>query len=76
MTNEEVGRHRQALRVRAGVGQQELAERVGISRGALHKIERGEPSREVTLRALASALGVTVADYIGPDVTEPVEAAS
>ncbi|MBF6131145.1 helix-turn-helix domain-containing protein [Nocardia brasiliensis] len=62
-----VGRQVRAIRARRGITQQVLADRVGISRGALAKYENGErpvDSRRKLL-ALASALGVTVGDLTG-----------
>ncbi|WP_169811156.1 helix-turn-helix domain-containing protein [Nocardia amamiensis] len=62
-----VGRQVRAVRARRGITQQVLADRVGVSRGAIAKYENGErpiDSRR-TLLALASALGVTIGDLTG-----------
>ncbi|MFI5782386.1 helix-turn-helix domain-containing protein [Nocardia sp. NPDC051570] len=62
-----VGRQVRAIRARRGISQQVLADRVGLSRGAIAKYENGErpvDSRRV-LYALAQALGVTVGDLTG-----------
>lgn len=64
-----VGRQVRAIRARRGISQQVLADRAGLSRGAIAKYENGErpvDSRR-TLLALASALGVTVGDLTGHD---------
>ncbi|MEU0501529.1 helix-turn-helix transcriptional regulator [Nocardia sp. NPDC005998] len=64
-----VGRQVRAIRARRGMSQQVLADRAGLSRGAIAKYENGErpiDSRR-TLLALASALGVTVGDLTGHD---------
>ncbi|MEV5837262.1 helix-turn-helix transcriptional regulator [Nocardia sp. NPDC052112] len=62
-----VGRRVRAIRARRGISQQVLADRAGLSRGAIAKYENGErpiDSRR-TLLALASALGVMVGDLTG-----------
>ena len=62
-----VGRQVRAIRARRGISQQVLADRAGLSRGAIAKYENGErpiDSRR-TLLALASALGVTIGDLTG-----------
>ncbi|MBF6190463.1 helix-turn-helix transcriptional regulator [Nocardia sp. CDC186] len=70
-----IGRRVRAIRARRGITQQVLADRVGLSRGAIAKFENGErpvDSRR-TLYALAAALGVRVADLTGHplDQTDP-----
>ncbi|MBF6463754.1 helix-turn-helix transcriptional regulator [Nocardia beijingensis] len=62
-----IGRQVRAIRARRGISQQVLADRVGVSRGAIAKYENGErpiDSRR-TLHALAQALGVMVGDLTG-----------
>ncbi|MDN2495956.1 helix-turn-helix domain-containing protein [Nocardia nova] len=62
-----VGNQVRTIRARRGISQQVLADRVGLSRGAIAKYENGErpvDSRRV-LYALAQALGVTVGDLTG-----------
>lgn len=62
-----VGRQVRTIRARRGISQQVLADRTGLSRGAIAKYENGErpiDSRR-TLLALAAALGVTVGDLTG-----------
>lgn len=62
-----IGRQVRAIRARRGISQQVLADRVGVSRGAIAKYEAGErpvDSRR-TLLALAEALGVTIGDLTG-----------
>lgn len=53
-----------SLRERAGLTQQQLAERVGMARPNLARLERGEraPSWETVLR-LAEALGVSTEEF-------------
>jgi transcriptional regulator with XRE-family HTH domain len=51
------------LRLDAGLSQQELAERAGITREAVSMMETGKRSPYPrTMRQLAAALGVSVAD--------------
>ncbi|WP_330228594.1 helix-turn-helix domain-containing protein [Nocardia sp. NBC_00508] len=74
-----VGRQIRTIRARRGITQQVLADRVGLSRGAIAKFENGErpvDSRR-TLYALAAALGVRVADLTGHplDQADPSAAA-
>lgn len=53
-------------RHRAGLSQRELAERSGVSRVSLGKLERGQTvARPTTARKLAEALGVNVAALAG-----------
>ncbi|MFE3617860.1 helix-turn-helix domain-containing protein [Streptomyces anulatus] len=59
-----IGQQVRAIRARRGISQQVLADRTGVSRGAIAKYENGErpiDSRR-TLLALAAALGVTIGD--------------
>ncbi|WP_433592761.1 helix-turn-helix domain-containing protein [Nocardia sp. CA-145437] len=69
MTGEDlfIGQRVKAIRKRRGITQQVLADRTGLSRGAIAKYESGErpvDSRR-TLLALAAALGVTLGDLTG-----------
>ncbi|GAB4582646.1 helix-turn-helix domain-containing protein [Nocardia sp. IFM 10818] len=62
-----IGRKVQMIRRRRGLTQQILADRTGLSRGAIAKYENGErpiDSRR-TLLALAQALGVSLGDLTG-----------
>ena len=60
-------------RRRKGLTQEDLAERIGISRNAVGNIETGQVflPRPYTLRAIADALDVTV-----DDITTDIKAAS
>ncbi|MFE3052970.1 helix-turn-helix domain-containing protein [Nocardia sp. NPDC059239] len=69
MTGEDlfIGQRVREIRKRRGITQQVLADRTGLSRGAIAKYESGErpvDSRR-TLLALAEALGVTMGDLTG-----------
>ena len=55
-------------RRRAGLSQEQLAEKLGVSRQAVSKWEPGEASPEVSkLRPLAEALGVTADELLRPE---------
>ncbi|MFD3705812.1 helix-turn-helix domain-containing protein [Nocardia sp. NPDC058658] len=62
-----IGQQVRVIRARRGISQQVLADRTGLSRGAIAKYESGErpiDSRR-TLLALAAALDVTIGDLTG-----------
>ncbi|MFE3446574.1 helix-turn-helix domain-containing protein [Nocardia sp. NPDC059180] len=70
-----VGRQVRTIRARRGISQQVLADRAGLSRGAVAKYENGErpiDSRR-TLLVLASALGVTIGDLTGHPEQEKLD---
>lgn len=58
LTREELGRRIACERERAGLTQGQLAERVGVDRSAITRIERGRQSTDtLRLSAIADALG-------------------
>lgn len=62
-------------RKRAGLSQESLAERIGVSRQSISKWETGEASPEISkLPLLASAFGVTV-DWLLSEEGVPQEEA-
>lgn len=62
---------RARLRTDRGMTMQQLAERAGVSVNCLSNAENANGAvREHHLRAIASALGVTAAEYLGPDLDE------
>lgn len=62
-------------RKKAGLSQEALAERIGVSRQAISKWETGEASPEISkLSLLARTFGVT-ADWLLDDTAEPEEEA-
>lgn len=64
------------LRIQAGFTQQELAEKAGLERSQLSKIENErEPANTRRLSAIARALGVEVNDLFSSD-KEPDETAA
>lgn len=59
-------------RFSAGLTQEELAERVGISRVSISNLERGQHQpRRITALALAEALGCTLTELFPPDDERP-----
>lgn len=62
------GRTIRKLRTEAELNQATLAKKAGISQSAVSQIEKGEraPSFDV-LRSLATALGVSAAELLGPE---------
>lgn len=59
-----------------GESQQALSTRAGISIRTLTRIEQGEDVRLGTLDAVATALGLTVAELLTYEAAERAEAAS
>lgn len=53
------------LRERQALSQKELAERAAIGRSTVARIENGASARWVTIRVLATALGVEPAALMG-----------
>lgn len=72
MTTETLGERIRATRQAAGLSQEKLAERLGLTRQAVTKWETGQsaPSTENLLH-LAEVLGVPVTDLLGEDAREP-----
>ena len=67
-----IGNTLRELRTRRGMSQAELAERIGKKRSAVGNYESGarEPDLD-TLRVLAVALNVSVAELLGGDAESP-----
>jgi transcriptional regulator with XRE-family HTH domain len=61
-----VGERLKTLRIRQALTQEELAERAGLSKNAVNRLEvdKAEP-RMSTLRKLAQALGVDPSELVG-----------
>lgn len=53
-----------ALRIKAELSVDELAEAAGVHRATLYRIESGAEPNMATARAIAHALGVSVADLL------------
>ncbi|HVQ07496.1 MAG TPA: helix-turn-helix transcriptional regulator [Allosphingosinicella sp.] len=63
-----VGRNAARLRLAAGLTQEKLAERSGLSQQYLSDLERGKLNPTVvTLYELATALGVSHVELVRPD---------
>lgn len=63
-----VGRNAARLRLAAGLTQEKLAERSGLSQQYLSDLERGKLNPTVvTLHELAEALGVSHVELVRPD---------
>ena len=62
-----IGQRVTALRKREGISQQELADRAGLTRQHIGRIEKGElvSVTYVTIQQIAEALGMTV-DIVDP----------
>jgi transcriptional regulator with XRE-family HTH domain len=53
---------------------QDLSDRVGISRGLLQRIEKGDPKCEIGVTfEIASLLGISLFDTSGNSLTEDIE---
>ena len=66
-----MGQRITALRKMEGISQQELADRAGLTRQHIGKIEKGELVNvaNVTIAAIAEALGMTV-DIVDPALAD------
>ena len=66
-----IGQRITALRKRDGISQQELADRAGLTRQHIGRIENGELPNvaNVTIQQIAEALGMTV-DLIDPKLAD------
>ena len=70
-TPQRIGQRVKALRTMAGLTQQELADRAGLTRQHIGRIEKGElvSVAYVTIQQIAEALGMTV-DIIDPGLQD------
>lgn len=70
-----VGRKLKGMRVEAGLSQEELAERSGVSESTVYRIERGERSARMDqLDALCGVLGIEIYDFMKAALSEPPRA--
>jgi len=65
---EEIGQRLRAFRLGSGLGADEIASRIGISRTALYRFEKGEVVKIETLISLAELLGVSLATLLGVEM--------
>ena len=69
-TRQRIGQRVKALRLAAGLSQQELADRAGLNRTHIGRIEDGAFGSQVeTIQQIAEALGMTV-DIIDPGLQD------
>ena len=65
---DDIGNRLKAFRLGSGLGADEIATRLGISRTALYRFEKGELAKIETLEKLAELLGVSVPTLLGVGV--------
>jgi transcriptional regulator with XRE-family HTH domain len=62
---DEIGQRLKAYRLGSGLGADELAKKIGISRTALYRFEQGELAKIDTLERLAELLNVSIPTLLG-----------
>src|ERR671930_1974200 len=65
---DDIGNRLKAFRLASGLSADEIAKRLGISRAALYRFEKGELAKIETLDKLAELLGVSVPTLLGVGV--------
>jgi len=65
---DDIGHRLKAFRLASGLSADEIANRLGISRTALYRFEKGELAKIETLEKLAELLGVSVPTLLGVGV--------
>ena len=65
---DDIGNRLKAFRLGSGLSADEIASRIGISRTALYRFEKGELAKIETLEKLAELLGVSVPTLLGVGV--------
>src|SRR3954468_16521462 len=65
---DDIGNRLKAFRLGPGLSADEIANRLGISRTALYRFEKGELAKIETLEKLAELLGVSVPTLLGVGV--------
>jgi transcriptional regulator with XRE-family HTH domain len=65
---DDIGNRLKAFRLGSGLSADEIAKRLGISRAALYRFEKGELAKIDTLEKLADLLGVSVPTLLGVGV--------
>ena len=65
---DDIGNRLRAFRLASGMSADEIATRIGISRAALYRYEKGEVAKIDTLERLADLLGVSVPTLLGVGV--------
>src|SRR5215207_10033012 len=62
---DEIGQRLKAFRLGSGLSADEVARRIGISRTALYRFEKGELAKIETLEKLSDLLGVSMPTLLG-----------
>src|SRR5438128_5318516 len=62
---DDIGNRLKAFRLGSGLSADEIANRLGISRTALYRFEKGELAKIETLERLAELLGVSIPTLLG-----------
>src|ERR1700681_2159057 len=65
---DDIGNRLKAFRLGSGLSADEIADRLGISRTALYRFEKGELAKIETLDKLAELLGVSIPTLLGVGV--------
>src|SRR5580698_2767430 len=65
---DDIGNRLKAFRLGSGLSAEEIAQKLGISRTALYRFEKGELAKIETLENLADLLGVSVPTLLGVGV--------
>src|SRR5689334_8860281 len=65
---DDIGNRLKAFRLASGLSADEIANRLGISRTALYRFEKGELAKIETLEKLAELLGVSIPTLLGVGV--------
>ncbi len=65
---DDIGHRLRAFRLASGLSAEEIARRLGISRAALYRFEKGELAKIETLEKLSDLLGVSVPTLLGVGV--------
>ena len=73
---DDIGNRLKAFRLGSGLAAEEIANRLGISRTALYRIEKGEVAKIETLENLAELLAVSVPTLLGVGVEYVASAVS
>lgn len=64
----EIGQRLKAFRLGSGYSAEEVAEKIGISRAALYRYEKGDPPKLETLEKIAALLDVSLTSLMGVGV--------
>ncbi|CCO24353.1 helix-turn-helix domain-containing protein [Maridesulfovibrio hydrothermalis] len=64
----EIGQRLKAFRLGSHYSTEEIASRIGISRAALYRYEKGDPPKLETLESIAELLGVSLTSLMGVGV--------